>query len=69
MRIPKGKGVPLVRSAKKAATPPALRPPPKRTYKKDALKDPTSFGISFGDTGLRETPSIIGMDFGLRPKR
>lgn len=42
---------------------PKLEPLKTRFYTKDVLKqDPTEFGsFGFGDTGLHETPSILGM--------
>jgi hypothetical protein len=55
-------------STKKAAgfsktASPRVAPLKTRVYTKAALgEDPTKFGgLGFGDTGLEETPSIIGM--------
>jgi len=42
---------------------PKLKPLKTRVYTKDVLKtDPSEYGgIGFGNTGLEETPSLLGM--------
>lgn len=55
--------------AKASAVPAGLRAPSTRkSYTKQSLSEnPALFGgISFGNTGLDETPSIIGMAKGAR---
>jgi hypothetical protein len=65
--VPVPRANPLGTSAKAKgfphATSPRLAPLKTRIYTKAALgEDPTKFsGSGFGDTGLDETPSIMGM--------